>query len=44
MAMSGFRDSWQQSEHLVCEISSLPHPDMCGNRHGESNMIDRPFA
>jgi hypothetical protein len=44
MAISGFRNSWQQSERLVCELSNLPHPDMGGKYHGESIMIDQPFA
>jgi hypothetical protein len=26
------------------EFSNLPHPDMGGKHHGQSIMIDRPFA
>jgi hypothetical protein len=44
MVMSGFRNSWQQSEYLVREFSNLPHPDMGGKHHGKSIMIDQPFA
>jgi hypothetical protein len=42
--MSWFPEFWQQSEHLVRELTSLPHPGIGGNRHGESIMIDQPFA
>jgi hypothetical protein len=42
--MSVFRISCEQSEHLVTEFSSLPHPGIGGKHHGESIMIDRPSA
>jgi hypothetical protein len=29
---------------MVTGFSSLPHPGMGGKHHGESIMIDRPFA
>jgi len=29
---------------MVRELFNLPHPDISGKHHGESIMIDQPFA
>jgi hypothetical protein len=38
--MSWFPELCKAKEHLA----NLPHPGQCGNRHGESIMIDPPMA
>jgi hypothetical protein len=38
--MSWFPELLEVREHLA----NLPHLDACGNRHGESIMIDRRMA